>query len=106
MLERRAPQLAGLVNRENVTGCMGMLLPDIVKKLVPDIPQAEIRHLLDELLETKRLPLGKLSDGSGVERKTLERHRKYLVALLLIYTNGYEIIRGHLAQVLKGGKAR
>ena len=62
--------------------------------------------LLDELLETKRLPLGKLSDGSGVERKTLERHRKYLVALLLIYTNGYEIIRGHLAQVLKGGKAR
>lgn len=53
VLERRAPQLAGLVNRENVTGCMGMLLPDIVKKLVPDIPQAEIRSLLDELLEVE-----------------------------------------------------
>lgn len=53
VLERRAPQLAGLVNRENVTGCMGMLLPDIVKKLVPDIPQAEIRPLLDELLEVE-----------------------------------------------------
>ena len=58
--------------------------------------------LLQELLRTKRLPLGRLCEGSGVERKTLERHRRYLVALFLIYTNGYEIIRGHLKQVLKG----
>ncbi len=58
--------------------------------------------LLEELLQTKRLPMTKLAQGSGVERKTLERHRKYLVALLLIYTNGYEIIRGHLKQVWKG----
>ena len=43
---------------------------------------------------------------SGVERKTLERHRKYMVALLLIYTNGYEIIRGHLKQVMKGVAVR
>lgn len=62
--------------------------------------------LLEELVHGKKLPLVKLSDGSGVERKTLERHRKYLVALLLIYTNGYEIIRGHLAQVMEGGEAQ
>ena len=59
-------------------------------------------ELLDDLLKTKRLPIGQLTAGSGVERKTLERHRKYMVALLLIYTNGYEIIRGHLKQVMKG----
>ena len=59
-------------------------------------------ELLDELLETRRLPIARLSEGSGTERKTLERHRKYMVALLLIYTNGYEIIRGHLTQVMKG----
>ena len=59
-------------------------------------------ELLDELLKTKRLPIARLSEGSSTERKTLERHRKYMVALLLIYTNGYEIIRGHLAQVMKG----
>lgn len=58
--------------------------------------------LLEELLQTKRLPIAKLCEGSGVSRKTLERHRKYMVALLLIYTNGYEIIRGHLKQVMKG----
>ena len=62
--------------------------------------------LLEELVLGKKLPLAKLSDGSGVERKTLERHRKYLMALLLIYTNGYEIIRGHLAQVMEGGEAQ
>ena len=63
-------------------------------------------ELLDDLLQTKRLPIGQLTAGSGVERKTLERHRKYMVALLLIYTNGYEIIRGHLKQVMKGVVAR
>ena len=40
--------------------------------------------------------------GTGVERKTLERHRKYLLAILLAFTNGYEIIRGHLCQVGPG----
>lgn len=66
----------------------------------------EHTELLDELLQTKRLPIGQLTAGSGVERKTLERHRKYMIALLLIYTNGYEIIRGHLKQVMKGVAVR
>ena len=55
--------------------------------------------LLDELVTTGRLPIAELSRGSGVERKTLERHRKYLVAIMVAYTNGYEIIRGHLCQM-------
>ena len=63
-------------------------------------------ELLEDFLKTKRLPIGQLATGSGVERKTLERHRKYMVALLLIYTNGYEIIRGHLKQVMKGVAVR
>lgn len=52
--------------------------------------------LLEQLLRTRKLPLAQLADGAGVARKTLERHRKYLVAVLLAYTNGFEIIRGHL----------
>lgn len=62
-------------------------------------------HILDELLRTKKLPLAKLTAGISAERKTLERHRKYIMALLLIQTNGYEIIRGHLRPMLamKGG---
>ena len=63
-------------------------------------------ELLENFLQTKRLPIGQLATGSGVERKTLERHRKYMVVLMLIYTNGYEIIRGHLKQVMKGVAVR
>jgi len=59
--------------------------------------------ILEEFLRTKRLPIALISQGSGVERKTLERHRKYIVALLLACTNGYEIIRGHIHSVLRGG---
>jgi len=66
---------------------------------------AENKYLLDELLRTKKLPLAQLVLGCGAESKTLERHRKYILAMLLIQTNGYEIIRGHLRHILnrKGG---
>lgn len=60
--------------------------------------------ILEEFLRTKRVPLTKLAEGAEVERKSLERHRRYLVAVLLICTNGYEIMRGHIMQVLKGGE--
>lgn len=56
--------------------------------------------LLEELVASRKLPIGALTKGTGVERKTLERHRKYLVALLLAFTNGFEIIRGHLRQIM------
>lgn len=61
----------------------------------------ENEQLLGELLRTGKLPMAQLVSGSGAERKTLERHRKYILAMLLIQTNGYEIIRGHLRHVLK-----
>ena len=60
-------------------------------------------EILADFLRTKRVPLAKLAEGAETERKTLERHRKYLAAVLLICTNGYEILRGHIMQVLKGG---
>ena len=56
-------------------------------------------HLLDQLLHSKKLPASELAAGSGTDRKTMERHRKYLVAILLAFTNGYEIIRGHLCRL-------
>ena len=65
----------------------------------------ETPGVLEEFLRTRRLPMARLAEGAA-ERKTLERHRRYLVALLLIHTNGYEMIRGHIRQVLKGGTAK
>lgn len=67
----------------------------------------ENRSLLEELLRTKKLPLAELVKNAGCDRKTLERHRKYVLVMLLIQTNGYEIIRGHLRHVWeKGGVAQ
>ena len=62
------------------------------------------KALLDELLDTKRLPIKELSQKTKVSAKTIERHRRYLVAMLVIYTNGYEIIRGHLAHMIRREK--
>lgn len=62
-------------------------------------------QILQELLRTKKLPMAQLALGAGVERKTLERHRKYILAMLLIQTNGYEIIRGHIRHVLSRKEA-
>ena len=55
--------------------------------------------LLDRMVQTGRLPMAELAQGSGVDKKTMERHRRYLFAILLAFTNGYEIIRGHLCQL-------
>ncbi len=63
-------------------------------------------ELFDILQKTKKLPISQLAEGAKVERKTLERHRKYMVAIMLAYTNGFEIIRGHLSQIVpaEGGR--
>jgi RNA polymerase sigma factor len=62
------------------------------------------RELLQEFLKTKKIPAARIVKDVGISPKTLERHRKYIVALFVICTNGYEIIRGHLRQVMKGGR--
>lgn len=61
--------------------------------------------LLSEAVKTGKVPLLRLSLGAGVEKKTLERHRGYLLALLVAYTNGYEIIRGHIQSVKRKERA-
>lgn len=63
-------------------------------------------QLLQQAVNTGKLPITALAAGADVERKTLERHRKYMMAVLLAYTNGFDVIRGHLGQmmIVKGGR--
>lgn len=61
-------------------------------------------HIIEKLLENGKLPIKLLSEEVNVEKKTIERHRKYIMAVMIIYSNGYEIIRGHLKQVFSTGK--
>ncbi|HPY63869.1 MAG TPA: sigma-70 family RNA polymerase sigma factor [Bacillota bacterium] len=60
----------------------------------------ENRTLLQGIVETGRLPLKEIADGAQVSRKTLERHRKYLVGIFLIFSNGYAYMRDHLNDML------
>ncbi len=62
------------------------------------------KTITEELFRTKRLPIARLSVEGKIERKTLERHRKYVLALLVACTNGYEIIREHINLVLRKGE--
>jgi RNA polymerase sigma factor len=58
-------------------------------------------ELIRTMKKSFKLPLTQIVEGTGIDRKMLERHRRYLIALLLIYSNGYETIRGHLKGILK-----
>ncbi|MDO4778282.1 MAG: sigma-70 family RNA polymerase sigma factor [Tissierellia bacterium] len=62
-------------------------------------------EILQEIERTKKLPIKKLVDNTDISKKTIERHRKYILAMMIIQTNGFEIIRSHMSQVLslKGG---
>ncbi len=55
--------------------------------------------LIEEAEKTGKVPLTKLSRGSGVSKKTLERHRKYMLAIIIVYTNGFDYIRDHLSEI-------
>ena len=57
--------------------------------------------LLDELLRTKKLPMNQLVHGSGAERKTLERHRKYIIAAANILDGDFPILSSYLRFVRK-----
>ena len=45
---------------------------------------AEKSSLLEELREKKKLPLAELGKSTGIGRKTLERGRKYIIAMALL----------------------
>ncbi len=91
VLARRAPRMAGTVTRERITSCMGMLLPDIVRKLAPDLREEELAPLLDELLEEENAYVaahgGLLYKGVEV---TLERlSRAYPLFIVSNCQDGY-----------------
>ena len=51
VLARRLPEYAGAVTRQKLLPCMGMLLPDIMARLLPREGREKIAPLLDELME-------------------------------------------------------
>jgi len=54
---------------------------------------------MTQFFKNRKLPITRIAELSQVAKKTLERHRDYIIALLIIYSNGYDLIRNHLDQV-------
>lgn len=66
----------------------------IAKVLVED------KELLQHLLNHKRIPVKLLEQKVSVSRKTIERNRKYIIAIALIFTNDYMYLKDYLKGVL------
>jgi RNA polymerase sigma factor len=56
----------------------------------------EDEALMSVLLSKKMLPIKELLDKVGVSRKTLERNRKYLIAIALIHSGSYPYLQDYL----------
>lgn len=54
------------------------------------------QELFFRLQNTGRLPVGDLSQRFKVSRKTVDKHRKYIIALCIILTGKLETIQGYI----------
>jgi RNA polymerase sigma factor len=67
-----------------------------IAKLLSD--NEELRNLL---IEKKRLPIKQLEQMVDVSRKTIERNRKYIIAIALIMTGDYFYMKDYIKGVLE-----
>lgn len=68
------------------------------RKLLIGIAQTLVGEssLLDTLKETGKLPVKELTEMCGVSRKTVERNRKYIIAIALIISGTYPFMHDYL----------
>ncbi|MGG1680011.1 RNA polymerase sigma factor SigI [Neobacillus sp. NRS-1170] len=61
----------------------------------------ENQEMKDLLFEKKRLPIKQLEKMVNVSRKTIERNRKYIIAIALILSSDYVYLQDYLKGVLE-----
>lgn len=62
---------------------------------------SENEALKQQLLEKKRLPIKQLEERVDLSRKTIERNRKYIIAISLILIGDYIYLKDYIKGVLK-----
>lgn len=73
-----------------------LLCISVAKKLV------ELPDLSDKLMIGKKLPIAEILTMFHLHRKTIENHRKYIIALFLILRSDMEILKGYCSFLMKG----
>lgn len=69
------------------------------QKVISAIRGSEI--LLSEMREKKALPLKILEKNTGIPRKIMERHRKYIIAVVEILSGEYPCLRPYVRSMIK-----
>lgn len=69
------------------------------RKVISAIRESEI--LFREMREKKALPLKILEKNTGVPRKIMERHRKYIIAVVEILIGEYPCLRPYVRSMIK-----
>jgi len=62
-----------------------------VARIIAGSPQ-----LLEYLMKNRQLPLLDILDKTSLSRKTLERHRKYIIAIVLVLAGDYHYLREYI----------
>jgi RNA polymerase sigma factor len=55
-------------------------------------------EILNAFLKARRLPQSQLAKHFGLSEKTIEKHRKYIVTIVIVLTGDYPYIRAFLPQ--------
>ena len=64
-----------------------------------DSPLAELKAddvLMLRLRETKSLPIAELATRTGISKKVLERHRKYIITAAEIVSGDYPLLKEYI----------
>lgn len=62
-------------------------------------------NLLGKMEKNKTLPIQELLKVVNVYRGTLEKNRKFIIALCVIMTSSLEVLNGYISQTEGGGDA-
>lgn len=62
----------------------------------------ENEELKKQLLEKKRLPIKQLEKMVHLSRKTIERNRKYIIAIAIVFMGDFVYLKDYLKGVLEG----
>lgn len=72
---------------------------DACRNVITAIRASEILHR--EMVDKKNLPLKILEKNTGVPRKIMERHRKYIIAVVEILNGEYPCLRPYVRSMIK-----
>ena len=90
-LARVAPEYAGSIDRERLQACMGMLLPDIIRRLLPQLEEERAMALLHEMLEEENACIAELGGTlfPGTEESLAQLAERFPLFIVSNCQDGY-----------------